>query len=66
MLTTFHNSPCNPSERHIYLCALQGNHTMEIYVEDILEMWHGATLTDYAHVLLAVVVIAWFIARNDK
>jgi hypothetical protein len=39
---------------------------MEVYVENILEMWHSATLTDYAHVVLAVVVVAWFISRNEK
>lgn len=39
---------------------------MDIYVENILEMWQDATLADYAHVLLAIVVVAWFIARNDK
>jgi hypothetical protein len=39
---------------------------MDIYVENMLEMWHNATITDYAHVMLAVVVVAWFIARNDK
>lgn len=39
---------------------------MDVHVENILELWQAATLSDYAHVLLAVVVVAWFIARNDK
>jgi hypothetical protein len=39
---------------------------MEIYVENILEMWHDATFTDYAHVVLAIVVVAWFIARYER
>jgi hypothetical protein len=29
-------------------------------------MWHDATFTDYAHVVLAIVVVAWFIARYER
>jgi len=39
---------------------------MDVHVENILELWQGATLTDYAHVVLAIVLLAWFISRNDK
>jgi hypothetical protein len=39
---------------------------MEMLVESILFKWQSATLTDYAHVLLAIVVVGWFISRYQK
>lgn len=66
MLTEFDKSRDTLGKRHVCLCALQGSQVMDVYVEKILETWRGATLTDYAHVILAIVVVAWFITRYEK
>lgn len=39
---------------------------MSSLVENLMHRWQTATLTDYAHVVLGIVVIAWFISRNQK
>lgn len=39
---------------------------MDQIIENLLFRWQTATLTDYAHVVLAVVIVAWFVARNDR
>ena len=39
---------------------------MNSVVETLLLKWQTATLTDYAHVILGIVVVAWFISRNQK
>jgi hypothetical protein len=31
-----------------------------------MQTWQSATLTDYAHCVLAVVIIAWFATRRSK
>ena len=32
----------------------------------LLEQWQGATLMDYGHLVLAVVLVGWFIARMSR
>ena len=34
--------------------------------DTLLQTWQTATLTDYAHCVLAIVIIAWFATRSSK
>lgn len=46
--------------------VLQWDQKMDVYIENALELWHGATLSDYAYVLAVIVAIAWLVSRNDR
>lgn len=35
-------------------------------VESLLEKWQAATFQDYAQLLLAIVVVGWFMCRYQK
>ncbi len=37
--------------------------TITVWFGSLLEVWHNATLVDYGNLVLAVVVLGWFIAR---
>ncbi len=43
---------------------------MKYLIEDIavyfLELWQNASLTDYSGLVLAVVVVGWFISRYGR
>ena len=39
---------------------------MSSLIDTVICRWQTATLTDYAHVVLGIVVIAWFASRNQK
>jgi hypothetical protein len=39
---------------------------MDSLIESLLTRWQSATLTDYAHVVLAIVIVAWFVSRYDR
>ena len=35
-------------------------------VDTFMKTWQSATLTDYAHCVLAIVIVAWFATRRAK
>lgn len=37
---------------------------MDYYVEFLLEKWQSATLIDYAHAVLAIVILGWFVSKT--
>lgn len=38
-------------------------YTIQNWCAAALEAWQNATLVDYAHVVLGIVVLGWFVAR---
>lgn len=42
------------------------SHRVEELVATLFDMWHSATLHDYAAVILSIVVLAWFWGRIHR
>jgi len=36
---------------------------IQLWFGYLIERWHHATLVDYAHMMLAVVLLGWFVTR---
>ncbi len=36
------------------------------FIEVCLYRWQTATLTDYAHCVIAIIVIGWFVSRTQR
>lgn len=43
---------------------------MSYYIEEatmnLLTAWQNASLTDYAHLVLAITILGWFISRYER
>jgi len=39
---------------------------MHRFIEFLFYQWQSATLMDYAHCVLAIIVVGWFISRTDR
>ena len=51
---TLHNHP------------LMKHQHMDHYIELLLQRWQTATLTDYAHCVIAIILIGWFISKTSR
>jgi len=40
--------------------------TIQLWLAYLLEQWQHATLMDYGHMVLAVVLLGWFVARIER
>lgn len=39
---------------------------MDQFIEMLMYRWQTATMMDYAHCVLVIIVIGWFVARTQR